>query len=313
MPETAPLIEPEDGVGKGSAALIAGLLLANAAGMTLLLSMSKLVQAGGLSAFAFGFWVSFASAVGLGAALAVQVRRRAVRMIWPWRYWAVSALVSLALPQLIIFLAAAQIGAGLAAIGFALPTLTTWITARIWGIEPHNGLRMGGALIGAVGALWLLLPQGGAVPPDALPWLGLSCVAAVVLGFGNVYRGVCWPKGATALELAVGMLVLGTLAFGGMAVATGNTLVFWQFPDAVPPLAVQMLAASFLYLAYFGLQKAAPPVLFGLLGQIGLVFNLIVGALFLDETYSLTALGAVALMLIGLLGIVLGGIKRPAK
>lgn len=287
------------------------LLLINGLFLSAMLAMSKQAQIGGLSAIAYGFWMSLGGGVLLG--IAALVRRPSGPVGHQMRYWFYSGLLTVAAPQLLIFIAVGKVGAGLVGIAFALPSLTTWVISRMIGIEGHSLLRLLGTIIGAVGAVILLMPSAGALPPSSVPWMALALLAPVIIGAGNVYRRIAWPTGSRPIELAAGMLITAAAMFLLAGITFGVNLAFWSFEGVAPLVLTQMLFAAAQFLAYFALQKIAHPVIFSLMGQIALVFALVIGLVFLGETYSATALGAVAIMGVGLLLVVFGKPDAPAR
>lgn len=281
---------------------IALLLTANGGLLALTLMLSRMAQSQGLSPVAFGFWMSLGGALllavfaGRGLAL-LSSRRVAV-------YSGIAGLFSLAAPQLLIFIAVGHIGAGLAGIVYALPVLLTFALARALGLEARSPLRMLGVVIGAFGAALLLWPGGGGLPLSALPWMALALAAPVFLAIGNIYRSVAWPEGIPPKVLAAGMLIAATVLFACAAVVSGSDLRAWRYDGLTPILLLQAVIAALQFLAYFALQRVAPPVVFSLLGHVALVFGLLLGMVFLGESYSVLVFVAVLLMGAGLASVI---------
>lgn len=303
----------QSATGKGRwprAAAIAALIVVNGLLLAVTLALSRQAQGGGLSPVAYGFWMCLGGGALLGMGVILRPGRRTAPP--PVRYWLTSGLLSIAAPQLLIFIAVGKIGAGLAAIAFALPTLTTWLLARMLGLEGHSWIRMLGVVVGAAGATLLLAPSSNAIPAGATPWMALILIAPMIIGGGNIYRRVAWPPGAHPLELAMGMLLAAALMFLLVAIALGSDLAFWRMAGASTPVLVQMVVAAAQFLAYFALQRLATPVFFSLIGQVALVFGLVIGAL-LGESYTSVALGAVGIMFAGLLCVVLGKPRQPDR
>ncbi len=294
--------------GRSRAVMIAVLLLVNGLLLAATLALSKEAQAMGLSPIAYGFWMTLGG--GLLLAAGALVRRPPRPVAGQLNYWLISGLLSIAVPQLLVFIAVGRIGAGMAAVAFALPTLATWAMARLFRMEAHSHMRLVGAVLGAVGATILVMPSAGALPPGAAPWMLLVLAAPVVIAGGNIYRRVAWPQDARPIELAAGMLLAAAVMFLLPAMLFGAELAFWAIEGVSALVFAQMVIAAVQFLAYFALQKRATPVIFSLIGQITLVAGMVGGALLLGENYSVVALGAVGLMIVGLLFIVFG---KPAR
>ena len=285
------------------------LLLVNGGLLAVTLFLARQAQAQGLSPIAYGFWMSLGGAVLLvpivGRELAVLKRRPVVV------YSAIAGLVSLAAPQLLIFIAVNHVAAGIVGIVYALPVLLTFVLARVLGLEPASRLRAAGVVAGALGAVLLLRPGEAGLPATAIPWMALALLAPVFIAIGNIYRSVAWPAGAPPRALALGMLAAAAALFGLAALATGAELAAWALAGLLPILAVQAVVAAAKFLAYFALQKIAPPVVFSLIGHVALVVGLAIGAVLFGERYTLQTALAILLMGIGL-ATVLAARRAPA-
>lgn len=288
--------------------LIALLLAANGFLLAVTLVLSRTAQGMGLSPVTYGFWMS----VGAGLLLALYAGRHLLDMARPGmaKYAAISGMLSLAAPQLIMFTVLSHIGAGLASLVYALPVLLTFLFARMLGLEGKNGFRMAGALVGTFGATLLLMPSDGGLPMSALPWMALALLVPVILASGNIYRAVAWPEGAKAPVLATGTVMTSLVVFALASVPFGVSLDFRGVDGVWPFLAVQGFVTAGQFLAYFALQRVAPPVIFSLIGQVTLLFGLPMGAMLLGESYSATTFVAVGLMALGLVGVVGGPLLK---
>jgi len=290
--------------------LIALLLAANGFLLATTLILSRTAQGMGLPPVTYGFWMSVGAVVLLG--LYAGRHLRDLTRPGMAKYAGVSGMLSLAAPQLIMFTVLSHIGAGLASLVYALPVLLTFLFARMLGLEGRNGFRMAGALVGTLGATLLLMPSEGGLPISALPWMALALLVPVILASGNIYRAVAWPEGAKAPVLATGTVITSLIVFALASVPFGVSLDFTPVDGVWPYLAVQAFVTAGQFIAYFALQRVAPPVIFSLIGQVTLVFGLPMGALFLGESYSTTTFVAVGLMALGLIGVV-GGPMLKAR
>jgi drug/metabolite transporter (DMT)-like permease len=286
----------------GALWVVAGLLLVNGVMLAVTLVLSREAQDHGLSPVAYGFWMTLGG--GLLLSFAALWRRPRAPTTGQVRYWLTSGLLSLALPQLLVFIAVTRVGVGLASITFVLPTLTTWFIARIMGIERPSRLRLAGALIATTGATWLVIPSA-ALPPGAAPWMLLLLVASLALTAGNIYRRVAWPVSARPVELAAGMLMAASLMFLLPALALGTELAFWELEGVAAIVLAQVLLSAVHFFAYYVLQQRATPVTFSLLGHVTLVAGMAGGALLLGERYPPAALIAVGAIFTGLLFMVM--------
>ncbi|OOG21974.1 hypothetical protein B1C78_15770 [Thioalkalivibrio denitrificans] len=286
----------------GALLAVGALLLVNGVMLAVTLALSREAQNHGLSPVAYGFWMTLGG--GLILTFAALWRRPQAPTTGQLRYWLISGLLSLAAPQLLVFIAVTRVGVGLASITFVLPTLATWVVARIMGIEGPSRLRLIGAVLATIGATWLIIPSA-ALPAEAAPWMLLLLGASVALTAGNIYRRVAWPFHARPVELAAGMLMAASVMFLLPALALGTELAFWRVEGAAAIVAAQMMLSALHFFAYYVLQQRATPVIFSLLGHVTLVAGMVGGALLLGERYPPAALIAVAAIFTGLLLMVL--------
>ncbi|WP_262689417.1 DMT family transporter [Kordiimonas aestuarii] len=291
--------------------LIALLLAANGFLLALTLILSRTAQGMGLSPVTYGFWMS----VGAALLLSLHAGRHLADLRQPKmaRYAGLSGLLSLAAPQLLMFTVLTHIGAGLASIVYALPVLLTYLFARALGLEGRDGVRMTGAIVGTLGATLLLMPTDGGLPLDVLPWMALALLVPLILASGNIYRAVAWPEGARPSVLAAGCVAISVAFFGVASAPFGADLNMFAVEGVWPFVLVQAFVSAGQFLAYFALQRVAPPVIFSLIGQLALAFGLPMGAIFLGESYTPVTFLAVGLMAVGLVGVVGGPILKARR
>ena len=147
--------------------------------------------------------ISLGASAVLGAWL--LLRRRAVA--WDAqhaRYFVITALVSYALPNLLVLAAMAHLGSGPTAMMFTLSPLFTALLSRLAGLRAPPRLEYWGIAIGFGGALLVALARGEAGRPADWLWVGLGLLVPVLLAIGNVYRSLDWPPRADPTWLAVG-------------------------------------------------------------------------------------------------------------
>lgn len=252
-----------------------------------------------MSAMAYAFW----QALGGGALLCLW--RRPTRGGLPagsYRYFLVSGLTAIAIPNAVAFLVVAQVGSGLTSTLYALPSLITYALSVMIRLDRVSMLRLTGLLLGVLGCLRILVPDSNGISVDALPWMLLGLLVPLSLAISNVYRTVAWPVGAGARDLAPGMLLSGALLVGVVLVASGRAgdvlVPGWE---VVPVLAVQAVLSALAYLGFFELQRRSSPVF---LSQIGFVIapaGLLLGYLFFGERFGLEIWLGVGVLMAGVL------------
>lgn len=201
------------------------------------------------------------------------------------RYYLGSGLLQ-ALPNALAFAAAQHVGAGIVALCFAFPLILTYGLALCFRLERLQGLRLAGVLLGLGGGLVIATGSGEAgLRPSA--WMLAALAAPVIIAVGNLYRSLCWPRGATALELSPGMLLTAGagLLLGLLASDAALLPAAWTFAAGAFLLG-QTAIFALLFLLYFVLQKLAGPVYLSQIGSVGALVGLSLATLLLDEALS---------------------------
>ncbi|WP_375176577.1 DMT family transporter [Marinobacter mobilis] len=261
------------------------LLLVVGSLIALMLPLAKVAMAAGMSALGYAFW----QALGGGLLLCLWSTRGATGLPLrrTWRYFLVSGLTAIAIPNALAFIVVGHVGSGLTATLYALPSLITYALALAMRMESLSPLRVSGLLLGVVGCVRILLPDTDGVGSGALPWLLLGLLVPLSLAIGNVYRTVAWPEGASPKQLAPGMLLSGALVLLVVLVFTG------QIHQALAPgwevawvLAVQAAVSALTYRGFFELQRRSSPVFLSQLGFVIAPMGLVLAFLIFGEHFG---------------------------
>lgn len=262
-----------------------GLLVVTGGLLGLILPFGKIATDGGIPAIVWAFVIS----LGAGGVLLVAMLARGERIrLTPQklRYFFVTAAVSYALPNLLMFSVMPHVGAGYAGIMFTLSPVLTLVLSILLGVRRPNLLGAIGIAVGFVGAVMVAATRGQVGEPAAFFWVALALLIPLLLAIGNIYRTIDWPKDAGPIELAVGshlaaavMLLAGIFALpgvGSLALLAG-----------VPLLALaQMASSSAMFAFFFRLQAVGGPVYLSQIGYVAAAVGLFSGTLFLGERYG---------------------------
>lgn len=269
-----------------------GLLAVTGALLGLTLPFGKMATDAGIAAIVWAFVIS----LGAGGVLLAGTLLRGGRMRLDarrLRYFVVTAAISYALPNLLMFTVMPHVGAGYTGIMFTLSPVITLVMSILLGVRRPNLLGVFGIAIGFVGAVIVAATRGEAGQPAALVWVGVALLIPLCLAAGNIYRTMDWPADTGPIELAVGshlaaavMLLVGILVLDGGA-SLGKL-------SGMPLLVVaQMASASAMFVFFFRLQHVGGPVYLSQIGYVAAAVGLFSGTIFLDERYGiLTWLGA---------------------
>ena len=275
------------------------LLLAVGTLLGLNFPLGKLAQAAQVPAVLWAALISLGASTLLGAWLLLR-RRPVVCDAQHLRYFVITALVSYALPNLLVLAAMAHLGSGPTAMMFTLSPLFTALLSRLAGLRAPARLEYWGIAIGFGGALLVALARGEAGRPAAWLWVGVGLLIPLLLALGNVYRSLDWPPRADGTWLAVGSHGVAALLLLALCALTGA----WRGLPAlagVPWLAAaQVAAAVLMFPLFFRLQALGGPVLLSQIGTVGAGVGVAVGAGLLGERYPLLVWGGVALIALGI-------------
>ena len=275
------------------------LLLAVGTLLGLNFPLGKLAQAAQVPAVLWAALISLGASSLLGAWLLLR-RRPVVCDAQHLRYFVITALVSYALPNLLVLAAMAHLGSGPTAMMFTLSPLFTALLSRLAGLRAPARLEYWGIAIGFGGALLVALARGEAGRPAAWLWVGVGLLIPLLLALGNVYRSLDWPPRADGTWLAVGSHGVAALLLLALCALTGA----WRGLPAlagVPWLAAaQVAAAVLMFPLFFRLQALGGPVLLSQIGTVGAGVGVAVGAGLLGERYSPLVWGGVALIALGI-------------
>ena len=275
------------------------LLLAVGTLLGLNFPLGKLAQAAQVPAVLWAALISLGASTLLGAWLLLR-RRPVVCDAQHARYFVITALVSYALPNLLVLAAMAHLGSGPTAMMFTLSPLFTALLSRLAGLRAPARLEYWGIAIGFGGALLVSLARGEAGRPAAWLWVGVGLLIPLLLALGNVYRSLDWPPRADGTWLAVGSHGVAALLLLALCALTGA----WRGLPAlagVPWLAAaQVAAAVLMFPLFFRLQALGGPVLLSQIGTVGAGVGVAVGAGLLGERYPPLVWGGVALIALGI-------------
>ena len=222
-----------------------------------------------------------------------------------WKNAVVMGLFMLVLGNGMVNFAEQTVSSGLAAIAVASMPLWAGLFGVLRGQHPSRGEWMGLA-IGFVGVIWL---NAGSELRASLPGMLALITAPIAWALGSVWsrgRDLAAPFMSTAAQM-----VCGGIAMTLLGVVLGERI------DAVPPLDATLAVA---YLALFGsivafsayvwLLDKVRPALATSYAYVNPPIAVLLGAWLLDERFGVHAIGAMAVILAGVV-IVMRAKARP--
>jgi drug/metabolite transporter (DMT)-like permease len=253
-----------------------------------------------------GRLASAALALGAVALVSLGARRTAAELRRAWRPLVVVALVNTALPFWLLSWGETRLDSGLASIiQAAVPIFNAGLAFGFFRESRVTGLRLAGLGIGFVGVALLV----GAQPHGKV--LGAVAVVAMALCYavGSLLAGRHLP-GTPPLVVALASTAVSALVAAPLGIAQApHATVAWKTIGSV--LVLGLLGTALAYLLFFALIRDAGPSYATLVTYLVPPIALAYGAIFLGERVSPAALGALALVLVG---VALGtGALRPER
>jgi drug/metabolite transporter (DMT)-like permease len=211
-----------------------------------------------------------------------------------WRWLVVVGLVNTALPFWLLSWGEKRIDSGLASIiQGAVPIFNALLAFAFFREARVVGLRLVGLVIGFVGVALLVgaQPQGKLLAALAVVAMAL-CYAIGTLIAGRHLRGT------TPLVVALASTAVSTLAVlpAGIVQAPSG---MWHGETIMAILVLGFVGTAVAYLMFFALIQQAGPNYATLVTYLVPPIALAYGAIFLDESFGLTAFAALALVLVG--------------
>ncbi len=272
--------------------LVTGVLL----GLTL--PFARIATEAGVPPLVWAFVVS----AGAGSVLWMALTLRGDRIgLQPerLRYFLVTAIISYALPNILMFTVITHLGAGYTGVMFTLSPIFTLVLSLATGVRRPSTLAIAGIAVGFVGALLVALTRGEVGRPADLVWVLLGLAVPVCLASGNIYRSWAWPKDAGNIELAAGSHLASALIALVLIVALGQFDAFALLGDMPALTLAQMASSAAMFAFFFRLQLVGGPVYLSQMGYVGAAVGLAAGTIFLGERYALMTWAGAAILTIG--------------
>lgn len=224
-----------------------------------------------------------------------------------WRTLGVLSIWMVLLSNGLVNLAETEVGSGLAAIAVASMPLFAGVFAMLRGRHPSR-LEWAGLAIGFLGVLWL--NAGSELSSSTL---GLVCliIAPIAWAWGSIWsRDLDLPEPFMA---ASGQMIAGSAWMLGAALVSGERITTMPTFDATAAMLYLVVAGSiFGFTAYIWLLHHVRPALATSYAYVNPPIAVLLGALLGGETFTIHDIGAMAVILVGVVIITLSK-SRAAK
>jgi drug/metabolite transporter (DMT)-like permease len=237
-----------------------------------------------------------------GALMFVVLRWRGARppTARQWRTLAVLSIFMVLLSNGLVNLAETQVGSGLAAIAVASMPLFAGVFAMLRGRHPTK-IEWVGTIIGFLGVIWL---NAGSELSGSM--LGMVCLATAAIAWA---WGSIWSRDQDLPEpfmSAAGQMLMGSGWMLAAALVTGERFEHVPTAGATAAMLYLVVAGSiFGFTAYIWLLHHVRPALATSYAYVNPPIAVFFGAMLGGETFTAHDLGAMAVILVGVVIITL--------
>ncbi len=294
------MADPSPSAGERPRGVLLALLLVLGATWGFTFSLAKIGSLGGVPPIGYSLWQSIGAGFIL---LAIAWARGVLPPITPvhLRFYAVSGVVGIAIPNVNIITVVGHVPVGVVAILVTLAPLATWSLARLVGQERPSLRRGLGTLIGFSGALFILLPQASLPSPEMTPWVIAGLITPIFYASANVFIAGQRPPAVHSLALAAMMHVAVALTLLPLAFISGTFYPLWPpFVAADWAIIGHMLCASFASLIFFEIVRMAGAVFLSQVAYVVTLTGLLWAMVLFGERHSGWIWTAMAVIFVGL-------------
>lgn len=260
-------------------------------------TLAKFAVTHGVPPMGYAFWQS------LGPALLVTLFVVLSKERFAWdrehiRYYAVTGLLGIALPNTNMYIVAAHLPAGLLAIIVNTVPILTYPLALLWQLERFKFLRFIGVLIGFAGILCIVLPSTGvAIVTAGQGWACLALLSPLSFSLAALYIHKKRPPQTSAISLTAGMLIFSTLLLIPLMLLSHSFYPLVRLQAAEWVIILEIVLSTIGYILFFILIRRAGAVYYSLVGGIVALTGLFWGFLIYHETLNHTDIYATLLIL----------------
>ena len=217
------------------------------------------------------------------------------------RFYFITGLLGIALPNTNMYFAAAHLPAGVLAVIVNTVPVMTYLIAWAVRSERFSWWRISGVLICSAGIMLLVIPEGSLPSAKMIPWVLDALVSPFCFALCAVYSTKFCPN-EHSLTLSAGMLAASSLILTPVILATHQFYPLWapfHLRDWV--IILEIILSSVGYVIFFRLLNLAGAVYYSLVGGVVALTGLAWGAFLFDERLTALAAAAVSLIILGIL------------
>lgn len=264
-------------------------------------SIARFAMTNGVPPLGYSFWQSLGPALVMGL-LSICSTRGITMSATRARFYLVTGLTGIVIPNTTMYFAAPHLPAGILAMIVNTVPIIAYPMALFARIETFNWERMIGIFLALFGLMLIILPASSLPSPDMVPWVVSTLITPLSFAFCSIYIARYRPAGSDSLALSAGMLIFSTVMLLPLVVMTHSFYSF-HMPMTTPDWVVllEIVLSSIGYILFFQLIKIAGPVYYSLVDTIVVITGLFWGRMIFDERLNSWTFAAVFLIVLALL------------
>lgn len=263
----------------------------------------------GVQPLGYSFWQSLGPALFLS--LVLLLRKTALPISAAHiRYYILSGLFGIALPNTLMYFSAQHLPAGLLAVLVNTVPLLTYPLALLFAQEKFSAARLMAVVIGMSGIMVLVLPGAEFSSDYLFPWGVIVLLTPLSFALISIYIAAFRPAQGDSLAFSAGMLITSAIALLPLMLLTHSFQPLWPMNLPGGMILLEIVLSSIGYILFFALIKRAGPVYYSLVGGIVSLTGLFWGYTLFHETLNLRSSIAIACILVA---VILVTIQRNKK
>lgn len=264
-------------------------------------TIARFVLTHGVSPLGYSFWL----ALGPATLLTMLTRLKGLAIplsLQHGRYYAISALLGVVIPNTNMYFAAPHLPAGLLAVIVNTVPILVYPIALLANAETFNLQRFLGIGCAIAGLMLLILPKASLPSPHMIPWVFAVLATPFSFALCAVYIARFRPGNLNAWAASSGTLIFSTALLLPIMILTHSTYILHL--SLTPTdwiILLEIALASVGYIVFFTLIQFAGPVYYSLVDTIVSLTGLFWGYMIFHEQLNHWTRSAVLFILFALL------------
>lgn len=264
-------------------------------------SIARFAMTNDVPPLGYSFWQSLGPAIVISLLTLFndnRIKVSASRM----RFYLITGLTGIAIPNTSMYFAAQHLPAGILAMIVNTVPIFAYPMALVAGLEKFHWERMLGIFCALAGLMLIILPKSSLPSHDLVPWVLSTLITPISFAFCSIYIARFRPVGSDSLMLSAGMLIFSSLLLIPL-VAASHSWYFFHWPLTTPDgvILLEIVLSSIGYVLFFQLIKVAGPVYYSLVDTVVVITGLFWGRVIFGEQLNRWTLPAVLFIILALL------------